>query len=417
MQLCVKCSSKIGVVLVFVFCLGCASAAFAVDTYVVPRTTSPTLTPPKVVSPIPRGINPQVAEAAKAPLPPVLIEPISVTIPLGTGVVFSWNPSIRAVGYSLKVSYTPDMASPVPGSPFQTDKTYHTLTSPTLQTGKTYYWQVGVKGITQTAPVYGTAAPASFTVAVPAAAQPPTGTSDLIVSECYFVPQSVVQGDAQYLQVKWKNIGAGSAVFPANCSYCWEWKTKPTSYTGDNAPGMYILSSGLTIPAGGGMTPSASTTETLSRMAPGTYKFRTMIDPDNKVYETNENNNTCDCQMTVLPRTKWPDLVITSLAVDPPNPVGTSPFKLIATVLNQGNDYAILIQGNPVVSADPYGGDGFVSNYTKLMPGQSMAFSITPKTAGALPGTRTWSVLIDRSKQVMESNRSNNTKTITFTVK
>ena len=341
------------------------------------------------------------------PTSPELVEPINTTVPLGTGVVFAWKAFAGAVRYKLKVATAASMSPQVYLSPFETDKTYYNVTSTSLKTGMTYHWQVAAILTSGSTTPFGPTTPASFAVAVPAASGPPPGNSDLTMTSCSFSPQTITQGDVLSMKVTWKNIGSGPALVPKGAT---EWMMRSVG-GGVNVTADYSLA------AGGEKFGGLNVTRDVGMLAPGTYTYQATVDPGNKVGETNENNNTVSCQVTIQARTKFPDLVITNLALDPPSPTSTSSFKLNVTVKNQGSDLARLFQGFDVVSGDPYAAKAAEPYETTLAAGASKTYSINPTTAGTVPGTRTWTIVVDQYNKVPESDENNNQKTISVTVK
>jgi subtilase family serine protease len=177
------------------------------------------------------------------------------------------------------------------------------------------------------------------------------------------------------------------------------------------------ITADYSLAAGAEKSGGLNVTRDVASLAPGTYTYQATVDPNNKVGETNENNNTTSCQVTILARTRFPDLIITSLVLDPPAPSGTAPFKLNVTVKNQGNDLARFFQGFDVVSGDPYAGKVAEPYETTLAAGASKVYTIAPTTGGSVPGTRTWTIVLDQYNKVPESDENNNQKTISVTVK
>lgn len=89
------------------------------------------------------------------------------------------------------------------------------------------------------------------------------------------------------------------------------------------------------------------------------------------------------------------------------------------TVTNQGTIPAIFSSTSlgthkPILSSGNYAEDFYPSfgSMTILEAGESKVFDLLPNKASNLPGTRTWTVIVDPQDIVSESDESNNEKAI-----
>lgn len=369
----------------------------------------------KPTSKINTGIQTKVPgilqRAAINPLYPMPIEPVNTTVPLGTGVVCSWQAFPNATGYIIKVCSNADMSTVIRYE--STTNLYYTIPSNYLKAGNTYYWQIAALKATTTEKVFGPTPPASFTVTNYTA----LSSCDLVISNFSFTPSKVYEGDFVYFSLKVKNIGTGPGTFPANKNVATMSSSSPYYYLPASfGLNDYIFNPGDEIEFGGS-TIEIATDLKRRGFKTGTFTFTTIADPDNYIGETNESNNSVVTQLTILPQPNRGDLVISNIALDTPNPTSTAPFAFNVTIKNQGLYKVNIYHGIKILSADPY---ALYSPQTygisTLQPGATMTYTVKPNTAGMLKGTRTWTFIIDPENLLIESDKSNNQKSFTFTV-
>lgn len=136
----------------------------------------------------------------------------------------------------------------------------------------------------------------------------------------------------------------------------------------------------------------------------GTVPMRIVIDPYNRVAETNEANNEATANLTILTR---PDLQTTQIALSNPEPITDETVDEMISVHNAGQTTAgaqivALYDGNP----DAGGTLIEAQNLTPLAGGATIdvVISWTPTTTGP----HRLFVRLDRDNQVNESDETNN---------
>jgi hypothetical protein len=136
----------------------------------------------------------------------------------------------------------------------------------------------------------------------------------------------------------------------------------------------------------------------------GTVPVRVVLDPFNRVVETNENNNEATTNLTILTS---PDLRTTLMVLSNPEPVTNEAMDITLTLRNDGQTSA----GSEVLSlyeGTPGSGGVLVGEHTlvSLAGGAqtSLSFTWTPTS----PGTRRLFARVDRDGQVNESDETNN---------
>ncbi|HOT93195.1 MAG TPA: CARDB domain-containing protein [Anaerolineae bacterium] len=154
------------------------------------------------------------------------------------------------------------------------------------------------------------------------------------------------------------------------------------------------------IPAGG--TAQANITwDTLGFT--GTTPVRVVVDPYNRLAETDEANNQATATLTILTR---PDLEPTFAQFSNPEPVTGETITVSLQVANHGQTAAGTFTAS-LYNGNPDDGGALLQTVNLTAPGGSTsvaAFSWTPTT----PGPYRLFVLVDKERAVNESNRSNN---------
>ncbi|MGB3216782.1 MAG: CARDB domain-containing protein, partial [Anaerolineae bacterium] len=136
----------------------------------------------------------------------------------------------------------------------------------------------------------------------------------------------------------------------------------------------------------------------------GTVPVRVVVDPYNRVAETNENNNEATADLTILTR---PDLHTTQVALSNPEPVTGEAVTVTLTIHNAGGTAAgsqtvALYDGNPEGGGALIAAQGLAS----LAGGAAtnLLFTWTPTTAGE----HRLFARLDQDGQVNESDEGNN---------
>jgi len=150
----------------------------------------------------------------------------------------------------------------------------------------------------------------------------------------------------------------------------------------------------------------------------GTFTGTGTLDPQNRVVESNEENNWFTFGFVISPDNVG-DLIVSDVTVEPPNPSSGTDFVLKVTVTNQ--DAASISLHS--VSAKREGGAPFPfpkveaqgSLPTNLDPGESKVFDVRPTDLWfKMAGTWTWTARVETD--ALEADTENNYKSITFTI-
>lgn len=145
----------------------------------------------------------------------------------------------------------------------------------------------------------------------------------------------------------------------------------------------------------------------LSDLLAGTHRIVITADPDNKIAETDENNNTSECvwEVVSLPPPPPFDLAVTNVSVSPQSgPPGTD-FQFTVTVKNIGGAYFDVLN----TTCQP--GTGFNKQYLEENESVTRTYTI-PGTM--TPGEKTITCAVTAFKP--EENKSNNSMSATFSV-
>ena len=149
----------------------------------------------------------------------------------------------------------------------------------------------------------------------------------------------------------------------------------------------------------------------------GTNYIHVVVDPQNIINESNENNNTTLIPIDVTPSIK-PDLVITSsdIIFSNLNPQDGEPLVITATVHNFGTD-ASDIKVN-LYNGNPSSGGTLLNTYTisQIIPfgGQTQVL-FTLDTVG-LSGSHEFHIVLDPDNTIDETNEINNTAWNSLTI-
>ena len=142
----------------------------------------------------------------------------------------------------------------------------------------------------------------------------------------------------------------------------------------------------------------------------GTNYIHVVVDPQNSISESNENNNATLIPVDVTPPSK-PDLAITSsdISFSDLNPQEGEPLVITATVHNFGTD-ASDIRVN-LYNGNPSSGGTIISTHTIsqiIQFGGQTQISFSVDTVG-LSGNHEFHILLDFDNTIDETNETNNT--------
>lgn len=208
---------------------------------------------------------------------------------------------------------------------------------------------------------------------------------------------SVVEGDLAVLTSMIENQGSGASG-PLGVTF---YVDIPGPESGQTRK-YYIGSTFLPdIPAGGAM-PASIEWNTLG--FPGELTVNVIVDPFERVAESNKNNNT---SLAVIPILTRPDLTFTDLTLSNPEPMAGETVQVRATLANQGQTPAGS-QSVALYRDNPDGGGASVETQNLAsLPGQTettVQLSWTPTE----PGLHRLFLRADRDGQIDESDTNNN---------
>jgi len=227
------------------------------------------------------------------------------------------------------------------------------------------------------------------------------GLPDLIIESISLAsPQPTVEGFN--LNVVVKNIGSG-AVSLSNLVIIRTVGSDNIEKVGD----LHLM-------------PGASTNFVCSavRLMPGPATWTLIVDPLNKVSESDKSNNTKTIALNIAGQNDArPDLIVTEIALDPPAPRYTDSWRFLVKIKNQGKISAFFPTG---------------TNYMALKEGnswngQTLGSDITIPPGGTFEGVKyhnypsagnyNATFKADPDNVVIESDKTNNEKTFSFTLK
>lgn len=160
-----------------------------------------------------------------------------------------------------------------------------------------------------------------------------------------------------------------------------------------------------------GLGPGASATVTFDHTYAfaGDFQTQAKADSTNKVFETNELNNTSIIPVTVEP--PRPDLIITELSINPAQPVRGLQATVTVEVKNRGNTPAgiFVVEWKPTQFAP-----GLAKQVDGLDVGQSTTISFDHTYT--FPGQFTSVAQVDSTSRVFELDENNNTQELPVTV-
>ena len=145
----------------------------------------------------------------------------------------------------------------------------------------------------------------------------------------------------------------------------------------------------------------------------GNHTVTAVVDEGNRLAESNESNNSGFASFTVRPN-PFPDVVVTAVALSPPNPVAGEQVKFSAVVRNAG---AVATPANVVIGVG-YFIDGAYRTFGTVIGPLAADASVTvgSGTWSATPGDHQLTALVDDVNRFPESNENNNSTSAAFTV-
>ncbi|RSM90753.1 APHP domain-containing protein [Kibdelosporangium aridum] len=154
-----------------------------------------------------------------------------------------------------------------------------------------------------------------------------------------------------------------------------------------------------------GLAAGASTTVTVDvgRRAMGSYAVTSVVDPSNAIVEQNDGNNslTASSQLVVA-QAPGPDLLITNITSNPPNPAVGAPVTFTVSVNNRGTTASAA-----TVTRLTVGGTTLNTNTSSIAAGATVNVPVTGSWT-ATSGGATITATADATNVVTETNETNN---------
>ncbi len=150
---------------------------------------------------------------------------------------------------------------------------------------------------------------------------------------------------------------------------------------------------------------------------PGTYYVGVLADNGNVVQESNESNNYASLKITVVA----PDLIVTSLSISPNPAIVRDTLTISAVIRNQGDSgagsFSVAYYVQDTARFIPGGKPLLTVDVASLAAGASLSLPVRQAAASTV-GAGTWYLflVVDYSGSVIESNESNNIKSVQLVI-
>ena len=231
---------------------------------------------------------------------------------------------------------------------------------------------------------------------------------DFIVTGITFNPANPTTSDRIMITVNMKNQSRAAGVIPAG-ALTW-------SANSPRGGGVGGTSYGLAIQPGatffGGMyfvDPG--------EVAAGSYAVTAKVDPDNRCIEFNEDNNQLTTTLVIGAASgplQQADMVVTEMALEPPQITTATDFRVRVTVKNQGIVAANFLPGSLILGGPDLYYQYADNNSTSFAPGESRTYRLVKGHVTA--GTFTWKTIVDPGNRIKETDENNNEKSIQVTI-
>ncbi len=228
-------------------------------------------------------------------------------------------------------------------------------------------------------------------------AAPVWGAADLVISSLTVTPPNPTDKDAFDINATVQNIGDAEAVLTGGvCSFQYDQ--------------LYIRGSG-TIPPGGSLTCSLHNVPPYGYCL-GTHTVPVVVDPNNVVSESNENNNSQSITVTVAQSVA--DFAATSLTFQPTSPTDQDNVTFTGVLKNNGNvatAWYARIYDQSHSSSNPNQG----LDIPTLQPGQTYNITFAPFKLSV--GSQTVTMHVEQNTLgYSDANPADNDKQVTFAV-
>lgn len=209
---------------------------------------------------------------------------------------------------------------------------------------------------------------------------------DLTVSALSWTPASPSETDAITVRATVQNIGTAAA----------------GATTVNVSLGGVVAGSGPVPALAAGA--SATVAVDVGRRAMGSYAVTSVVDPTNAIVEQNDGNNslTASTQL-VVGQAPGPDLLITNITSNPPNPAVGASVTFTVSVNNRGTTAS----GATTVTRLTVGGTTLNTNTSSIAAGATVNVPVTGSWT-ATSGGATITATADATNVVTETNETNN---------
>ncbi|HEX6360621.1 CARDB domain-containing protein [Actinophytocola sp.] len=220
----------------------------------------------------------------------------------------------------------------------------------------------------------------------------PAPNPDLIATDTMWTPANPTEASQLTLSATVRNAGTASA--PASAVSI----SLGGAVVGTAQVGALAVGASTTVSVNAGTRPA------------GSYPVAATVDPANTVIEQNDTNNTHTAPSPlVITQAPGPDLVVTGVTANPPNPAIGAPVTFTVNVHNRGTSGAAAS-----VTRVAVGGTTLNANTGALAAGATVAVQVGTWTATS--GGATVTATVDATGVVAETNETNNALSVPLVV-
>ncbi|MEV4529510.1 CARDB domain-containing protein [Streptosporangium sp. NPDC049304] len=157
---------------------------------------------------------------------------------------------------------------------------------------------------------------------------------------------------------------------------------------------------------------TATVTHNIGTRGEGSHTVSARVDPDNSVFEQNEDNNTLTASSPlVVSQAPGPDLQVLGVTSNPPNPAVGAPVTFTVAVKNRGTTAT----GATTVTRVTVGGTTLNANTASIAAGATVNVAVNGSWT-ATGGGATVTATADATNAVAETNENNNTFSLSIVV-
>ncbi|MER6827781.1 CARDB domain-containing protein [Streptosporangium sp. NPDC000563] len=222
----------------------------------------------------------------------------------------------------------------------------------------------------------------------------PAPNPDLTVTNLSWTPASPNETSAITLSATVRNVGTAPS---------------PADSVNLNLDGTPVATVAVpALPVNG----TATVTHDIGTRGEGSYTVNARVDPDNSVFEQNEDNNTLTASSPlVVSQAPGPDLQVLGVTSNPPNPAVGAPVTFTVAVKNRGTTAT----GATTVTRVTVGGTTLNANTASIAAGATVNVAVNGSWT-ATAGGATVTATADATNAVAETNENNNTFSLSIVV-